>query len=695
MFLAGIKDVGPGFFSGRFWTWDERIEVGSTDYVNRFVRQLHLPYGVDALHRRPSVCQYSDRLYLVGGHSSNLVIDEHNRVWKQGIQPPISAPSVSGATGTGSFAYWSFWDEKTDEHSPLSASLEIDGDAVPRTWSNIPTFEPDNYMYAGGYINVQSNSAIFSSNGAGTATGTSKLDYMRPGDRLFSGSNSVALLREPTTLYSFPGVAYSTGVKTRPKGRPVQRASHVCLWLSYTGTLPRLIMKVRLGTTTVTESVAPANLGEAHPGDFERMPKATMNTIYHDRQVVAGDPKARDVVYLSAIGYPERYEGLSFRTRGGDAITGLIGTRDYCLVLTHRSTYIIQGYTEDDLKMDIADPEIGSAGHTCNTQINGVPYITSRSGIYLYNGSWHNVIQDSDHVWGEHFNERLTTGAALGEDGTSYSFASYYQNGLMVHNPMDKTIQLFMGFYTELGASSPAWFKGSSLGAASWVLSYDRVKSLAGGEFDQADVCFDALVVANDRQFTTQAFLYADDGGNAGMWHGTDDGFLYRELEEEPLYGSCGLILPAFYFDEAGGYEREGKSLVKFWSHVESENNSWKVIATGGGEWEGVLAAHNLAFSSATNAKESRMWMKSLGDGTLSTDNSTYRVYEHTIAASAQTGYAPLTTHSHPLPVRVSGRALHFIYVAFSPKGWFFRGLGGYYIPGPTSRPQVFSTGGG
>ena len=105
---------------------------------------------------------------------------------------------------------------------------------------------------------------------------------------------------------------------------PYGRATHLELWISAAGGLPQMVTRVRMGTTTFVESTASEDLGESFMGAFERFPRCTMNAIWNDRQLMAGDPDNPDRVYMSELFFPERYTGLNFRTKDGAPVTGML-----------------------------------------------------------------------------------------------------------------------------------------------------------------------------------------------------------------------------------------------------------------------------------------------------------------------------------------------------------------------------------
>jgi hypothetical protein len=365
-----------------------------------------IPFGITPSGEYPSVVTYNGRTYLCGGYSYNLILDEHHRIWKQGIRPPEETPNITGG-GAGStvLAYFTWFDELTNERSPLSKAATL-GATTPRTWNNLPTRPPDDVATNDDLIQVATPG------GAGVYPAVVRHPYngriirTRPGDRFVAGVGPFAMMVNgfgtvtnvaPAPAPSQPCYiaepwAVLTGAPPAVSActiLPVTRATHLELWLSVAGDLPRLAMRVPIGTTTVVESKGIGDLGEAFITQFQRFPRCTMNTIYHDRQIMAGDSENPDTVYLSSLFQPERFEGLSFRTRDSKAITGILSTRDFCMVFTRSSAFLLQGYTDTDYTFVPVDQSLGAVGHHCNVVIHGNPYVWTEKGPFMYNGGWH------------------------------------------------------------------------------------------------------------------------------------------------------------------------------------------------------------------------------------------------------------------------------------------------------------------
>lgn len=397
--VTSASSTAYGALSGGVFLWNDQFNEAwkssaASGYAVAGRYFVPLPYGITSINRPVSICSYEGRLYICGCYTYNLILDEHHRLWKQGIRGPEAAPGISGASGTGAIAYISWWDEFTAERSPLSEGTIISTD-TPRTWT-LPARPPDDIFVSDGTMtNNAGDGDIHADSPA------AREFYLRSGDRIAftdaAASISYNLVNE-TGLQAITvddtGVTPATASKVAVL--PYTRATHIELWLSVAGGLPRLVMRVPVGTTSVVESTATGDLGESFIGSFERFPRCSISTIYHDRQVLAGDPDNPDTVYLSDLFYPERYSGLSFRTRSGAPVTGLLGLRDYCLVFTRDQTYVLQGYTTSDFTLTMVEQSLGSIGHNCNAVVHGSAYVWTEKGPYMFNGAWHPLSPEND-----------------------------------------------------------------------------------------------------------------------------------------------------------------------------------------------------------------------------------------------------------------------------------------------------------
>ena len=131
--------------------WYARAENSYPIPIASF-RELTVPGAVGFRAERASAHVYQGDLYMCGGLSHNMRLSKRFGFMIQGIRPPqndLVNAAGSGftvglqASGTGITAdiigYISFWDENTNERSPLSeASPTISLSNQGIAWSNLP-----------------------------------------------------------------------------------------------------------------------------------------------------------------------------------------------------------------------------------------------------------------------------------------------------------------------------------------------------------------------------------------------------------------------------------------------------------------------------------------------------------------------------------------------------------------------------
>jgi hypothetical protein len=241
------------------------------------------------------------------------------------------------------------------------------------------------------------------------------------------------------------------------------RPTHIELWRSVDGTLPRLVMRRQLGVVSVTEGVS--ELGEAFIEEFRRFPRCRFNVIYHERQFMAGDDEHPDTLYLSALNAPERWAGLTLRTRNGERIIGLMVVRDRLVVICPFSRYSVFGYTEDDLEMQISEPQIGGLNHWSVAMVHGNAWIWTQLGLYLSDAaSSFYLTNDIEAKFTEQYRGHRDA----------------YEDAWAVHDPVRHVIKLYVGNHDDVVD-----------GQAYWVANYDEVVSQVGGQLGQPRWSYD------------------------------------------------------------------------------------------------------------------------------------------------------------------------------------------------------------
>ena len=445
---------------------------------------IPLPFGVGAVTWPTSQATYEGRTYYCGGFTYNLVLDENHRLLKQGIRAPDSAPTVSGTTGSNRIAYTSWYDELTGERSSLSMGTVI-GDGT-RTWT-LPNRPPDDVFVADGSMEVGGSYIE-------PATPAARSFLFRPGDRICfvdaSANPSYLGVHEigQGGLSTDEVGDLPSGSPSTLAGLPVSRCSHCELWISTGGGLPQLDMRVAIGTTSVVEAVADANLGESWIGAFERFPRCTMNIIWHDRQLMAGDPDNPDTVYMSEVFFPERYAGLSFKTRGGEPVTGMLALRDYCLVFSRTRMYIMEGYSESDFELKPAEQSLGSIGHDCNKVVHGSAYIWTDKGPYLYNGAWHPLSPENEFT-ASSVEDSIWVRGVVDPDANTFTVVS-------------DSLEVFDRYNSLVLPSDPL----NDIFSNILVFDYTTVQPETGGSMGTARLSIDAQAITNYSNATTPGY---------------------------------------------------------------------------------------------------------------------------------------------------------------------------------------------
>jgi hypothetical protein len=188
---------------------------------------------------------------------------------------------------------------------------------VSRAWSNLPTEVPGDSVLLDGTCTIVA--------GVITTVPPNGWENLRPGDRvaISTALNRWARIRDVVTkTLDDTGIA---GVGVSLVAKVQSRASHVELWVSVDGSLPRIVFRVPIGTTSVSESTATLALGEAEIESFTDMPYGAGCVLYNQRQIIFGVEGHLDKLFLSILGFPERYGGLSFTTEYNEPIVGADG----------------------------------------------------------------------------------------------------------------------------------------------------------------------------------------------------------------------------------------------------------------------------------------------------------------------------------------------------------------------------------
>lgn len=437
------------------------------------------------------------------------------------------------------------------------------------------------------------------------------------------------------------------------------RVTDVGLWVVADGGSPRLATTRQLGVTSITENVATLALGAAFPTSFNRMARCVGFAGYHDRLVGFGDVLNPDLVYVSAIGFPERYEGLSFRTRNGEAVTAAISVRDVCLILTANSAYVLRGYKDVDMTLTLTEAEVGSVNNASWKILpGGNAVIVNHQGFWAYNGAFHNITLARTQAWLEFYEaNREAVEASVG-----------------AIDPLRNTYTLWVKSLTgNLILPEEIWNPdGITAKSMGWTFDYAGISPQLEGNLTQPNWFVDIMA----RPITASGLLSVPGTKRYDLYLGSNDGFV-RGLDETDndddadTYGKRMFIRTGAYaMSDPGGDSQSGKRFVSGHSYMESEISAWTVYWMGGDEdaWRMITPDNSETF-----------WR----------DQVAASLKVEVVNHSANT-YAAKSVHAH-VPEQVTGRCLTLEVDIERPIGVHWRGFGGRYGNGPATRPRISS----
>lgn len=614
-----------------------------------------LPLGLSKLDARSTNIVYNQQAFSVGGWSDNTVTDEDYRFMRQGIVPWDGVPTAVASAGPGPTGSCRcairFRDSFNNEVSPLSAyTAAFTLTNQQRSWSNLPVAGPEDEGILDGTTTANAATAIVGS-------GTAFTRELQIGDEVSvsSAPSTFAKVLAVTDDQNITvSVALGNGTSQHINVRKIPRWDAIDLMVEMDSGLTRVAATIPIGVTSYIEGTATLALGEAHTTAFERMPRGTAGTFYHERQWVID---YSDTAYASALFEPERHEGLKVRTKNGEPIIAIWPAgNDKLLVITSKNTYYIHGYTASDVVIDMEDEEHGGLNHWACLNINGRIFVPNAKTISMYDNTYHNILEDSERFWADQY--------AAHQDEYEAAFA--------VHDPQAKTYELYVSgavSFSEL--YNPA---GITIQTVGWTLSYSGIISQAGGGFTQPDLSFEVM----GRKIHAGALMFKPGARRGDVYLGACDGFIRKRDENNQnddgdTYGKRMSIRSRAEqgASDAGGDVQEGKDFDRLWTFMENEENAVTVSFLGGDE---------TAWKAIDPDNVSQWWTESVPAqkevNILLDDGFAY-------------DYVPATTRVHPVS-RVSGRYVTGLWSVLSPhKGFRWRGWGGVWGPGAVTRPYL------
>lgn len=533
-------------------------------------REFPIPAGVGFRNERASTSLYKGDLYLAGGLSMNSRITKRFNLVIQGIIAPSNeivnaagAGSQVGFRATGSgltgimIPYISWWDDLTQERSPLSeAGPSVNFANKAALWDNLPTDPPEQQYTAPGQTTANATTTI-------NGVGTNWTFFIRIGDRVALSSNLAVYTRvlAVTDTQLTVATAIGNGTTQQVLVRRNPRATHIELWRSVDGSLPRFVDRFEIGTTTITEATAVGDLGEAFTEDFEQFPRCKFNVIWNDRQVMAGDEENPSRVYVSLVGLPERKSlTIDLVTRNGEPVVGLGVVRSTLIIFGPTSSYVVNGYTEDDISMDLAQPQIGLVSHFSLQNIHGNLWIPTNLGPFVCDGSsWIPMNEDIKFSWVNDYQNR----------------PEVYENSFAIHDPIRHVYKIYLGLHPLTN------LEGYDIKYTWLVLDITPCIPQEGGSLGQPNFSFDTAPINYD-----SAFLLAPAGARrSDLFMGACNGSVYRanvgrgvevsdglDSNDNPIMRSCLIVTPADTYGDIGGNFAEGKNFKRLDLFLQNED---------------------------------------------------------------------------------------------------------------------------
>jgi hypothetical protein len=627
---AKANSVGfdPGFFFSPPSTSQSSAKFGD--------HEVGIPGGVEVLVGRPSFCMYqgdaASRLYIVGAHTDNLVFTENYNLYRQGIPPPRN-PFVAGA-GSG-----------------MS-------------------------------IGVAATAAVGSGRKGACVCYIRWYDERHVRRSPLSGASPEITMTDQALAW--------TNLPVYCDEDP--SVTHVELWASMDGNVPRLVVRRDLGAVNVTEEIPTLQLGEAYAEDYRRFPRCRYNVAWHDRQVMSGDDKHPDRIYFSLLDDFENYGDFYVKTRKGDKVTGLYCVRDNLFVGTATTTYVITGYTEDDIKIDVFEPDIGLISHHGVGNFDDYAVIPTQRGFYVNSGgAMHYSSRGHEELWRSEYKLHQAE----------------YENGWCVIDINDDVYKFCIGQPSPgsdgSGSTIPAPVYGYLDAAVNhgweeldtgplatettyWVLDMNSIgkgETLLGGP----QLMFDVRA----RRDTCAASIALPGSSRADVIVGSDDGHIRIEGVEDaeddgdPLY-KFSAIVTKHYDWILDGQGDDGWSMPYVWSYAESStedagdpgNYHFYVIGGNGHEfpYDRTLASYIPTYPFASE-QFIVGWTGPLGVAGLSDKwQNSYWVYTP-------------STRNMMTPKNLSGQGFTFMVTAFGSGQIFWRGVSGKLHPCGNAGPST------
>lgn len=399
-------------------------------------------------------------------------------------------------------------------------------------------------------------------------------------------------------------------------------------------------------------------LGAADIDPIAPFPICTLNTIYHDMLVLAGDADEPQRVYLSLPGELECWAGKAYDTKNGDRVIGLFVVRDTLIVQTASSHDYIQGYSASDIQMGTLSPSIGGLGHHTVVTTDDLAFFPSHSGWFYTDGS------SLTPIGVKSFNETW----AREQHWTLFTDSRF---GWSMHDSENRLIK----YKTPSGSkfSPRAGLVSANGDGILWVLDYTGLVTGTGG----VELFFDTCAGSPYTEPTASAMM-RDTNGEVRLYtaHASgdialDNVFGLNDLTHAPEYV---IHFPQVEIASPGD-DADCAAVVKLWLYMMNEDVDieWTMFAGNSYDWQaqpilgrtggrvvtGSIAAAAESISNAVRVYRDRVMIhpeKSAG--------STVSVMLKKPASSASSEHEAFAGS----PLRADGTK--FLAPTFSVRGW-------------------------
>ena len=428
-------------------------------------------------------------------------------------------------------------------------------------------------------------------------------------------------------------------------GAPTSRVTHIVLWASVDGALPKEVVELAIGTTTYTETIATAALGDPPPTDADGnlknargIPPATRFVVkYHRRAWYGGDASYpfrwwySELDEFESVGDQNFLDHLDHETTVGAGAAG-----DSFVSFGQQVAYVIQGWDADDFRIARVSPSIGCLSHFAIVNISEILWFPSEAGMSLYiPGAGFRPLMHKDLA--TYWAEEYAANPAAFEDAIAADDRVKKVYRLLVSYPADPLSRCFVGHYQRF---DPSVGEGGSM--PDWTFDLR----------DRQDTCVGNLRVANRKR--TESFT------------GSLDGYLRKENVEsdnsddgDTYQKTMILDTPHYLPGQQEGDDDDGFVFNSLTVFLRSELSWWTIEGRAGDDT--AYQATNAAWPRTTPAS-----LKTVGNKT----------------AVAKT--------SHKFPVSgLSGKGCMFRLIIPLAQAVEYRGLALSWEDGKQSRPFI------